>query len=218
MMLYAGDSRPWFRLSERSEDMPGAAEFSMPLDPHEVLTASPHAYLRQLVVTTSEAEVVITGRVPSYYLKHMAQEAIRACLGSRRLRNEVQVCSEGPGDREAVGVGRPTRVPDSTAAQKPAAPVTPAPPAPVTVELLALEQQFPPPDAAEVLDDARWLTEHWGTDALAPFRGTHVAVYRGAVVGSGDDSLQLELDLARRYNVHPARFVIEFIPPSGWHL
>ncbi len=62
-------------------------------EPADILTASPHAYLRRLVVTASEAEVVITGRVPSYYLKQMAQEAIRAYLRSRRLRNEVQVCS-----------------------------------------------------------------------------------------------------------------------------
>ncbi len=62
-------------------------------EPADILTASPHTHLRRLVVTTSDGEVVISGRVPSYYLKQMAQEAIRACLGPRRLRNEVQVCS-----------------------------------------------------------------------------------------------------------------------------
>lgn len=65
---------------------------SMP-EPADALTASPHTHLRQLVVTVSEAEVVITGRVPSYYLKQMAQEAVRPSLGCRRLRNHVQVCS-----------------------------------------------------------------------------------------------------------------------------
>jgi osmotically-inducible protein OsmY len=64
-----------------------------PFEPADVLFSSPHTYLRRLSVTTSEAEVVISGRVPSYYLKQMAQEAVRACLGSRRLRNEVQVSS-----------------------------------------------------------------------------------------------------------------------------
>ena len=62
-------------------------------EPADALTTSPHTHLRQLVVTVSEVEVVITGRVPSYYLKQMAQEAIRPSLGLRRLRNQVQVCS-----------------------------------------------------------------------------------------------------------------------------
>jgi hypothetical protein len=62
-------------------------------EPAEALTASPHTHLRRLVVTESEVEVVISGRVPSYYLKQMAQEAIRPSLGCRRLRNQVQVCS-----------------------------------------------------------------------------------------------------------------------------
>ena len=63
-----------------------------PFEPAEVLFASPHTYLRRLSVTTSDIEVVISGRVPSYYLKQMAQEAVRGCLGTRRLRNEVEVC------------------------------------------------------------------------------------------------------------------------------
>jgi osmotically-inducible protein OsmY len=62
-----------------------------PFEPADVLFASPHTYLRRLSVTTNDMEVVISGRVPSYYLKQMAQEAVRACLGTRRLRNEVQV-------------------------------------------------------------------------------------------------------------------------------
>lgn len=69
-----------------------SASFDSPLpQPADALTASPHTHLRQLVVTVSEAEVVITGRVPSYYLKQMAQEAVRPSLGRRRLRNQVQV-------------------------------------------------------------------------------------------------------------------------------
>jgi hypothetical protein len=71
-----------------------SASFASTLpEPADALTASPHTHLRQLVVTVSEAEVVITGRVPSYYLKQMAQEAVRPSLGCRRLRNQVQVCS-----------------------------------------------------------------------------------------------------------------------------
>ena len=41
----------------------------------DVLIASPLPQLRRLVVTESEAEVVITGRVSSYYMKQLAQSA-----------------------------------------------------------------------------------------------------------------------------------------------
>ena len=47
--------------------------------------------LRRLEVTESECEIVISGIVSSYYLKQMAQEAIRPALGGRRLRNNVIV-------------------------------------------------------------------------------------------------------------------------------
>jgi hypothetical protein len=58
----------------------------------EVLTASPLPQLRRLVVTVNEAEVVITGRVSSYYMKQLAQEALRPTVGERRLLNQVEVC------------------------------------------------------------------------------------------------------------------------------
>jgi hypothetical protein len=60
--------------------------------PSDVLTASPLPQLRRLVVTVNEAEVVITGRVSSYYMKQLAQEALRPTLGDRRLLNRVEVC------------------------------------------------------------------------------------------------------------------------------
>ena len=47
--------------------------------------------LRRLDVCESEAEIVISGIVSSYYLKQMAQEAIRPALSGRRLRNQVIV-------------------------------------------------------------------------------------------------------------------------------
>jgi hypothetical protein len=61
-------------------------------EPAEILTSSPLPQLRRLVVTVSEVEVVITGQVPSYYLKQLAQETIRPTVGHRRLLNRVQVC------------------------------------------------------------------------------------------------------------------------------
>lgn len=61
-------------------------------EPAAVLTSSPLPHLRRLVVTTTAAEVVITGRVPSFYLKQLAQEALRGTVGPRRLLNRVEVC------------------------------------------------------------------------------------------------------------------------------
>ena len=47
--------------------------------------------LRNLNVTESDDEIVISGIVSSYYLKQMAQEAVRPALAGRRLRNRVIV-------------------------------------------------------------------------------------------------------------------------------
>ena len=69
-----------------------ASSVLSPPEPAEVLTSSPLPQLRRLVVTVSDGEVVITGRVPSFYLKQLAQEAIRPTLGRRRLLNRVEVC------------------------------------------------------------------------------------------------------------------------------
>jgi osmotically-inducible protein OsmY len=63
-----------------------------PPEPIEILTASPLPQLRRLVVTVNDGEVVITGRVNSYYMKQLAQETVRPVLGHRRLRNRVEVC------------------------------------------------------------------------------------------------------------------------------
>ncbi len=63
------------------------------LEPAAVLTASPLPQLRRLVVVANETEVIITGRVSSYYMKQLAQEALRPTLNNRRLLNHVEVCS-----------------------------------------------------------------------------------------------------------------------------
>ncbi len=47
--------------------------------------------LRLLKVHETETVVVITGRVPSYYLKQLAQEAVLPVLRGRELRNDVVV-------------------------------------------------------------------------------------------------------------------------------
>jgi osmotically-inducible protein OsmY len=66
---------------------------ALPTELTDALTTSPLPQLRRLVVTVNDDEVVITGRVSSYYMKQLAQEAVRPTLGDRRLLNHVEVCS-----------------------------------------------------------------------------------------------------------------------------
>lgn len=68
--------------------MPATA---LPPCPKQVLSESPLPELRRLIVSTTDQEVILRGRVSSYYLKQLAQEAIRCAIGDRRLVNEVQV-------------------------------------------------------------------------------------------------------------------------------
>lgn len=67
------------------------AVLTPPACPRETLSASPLPELRRLVVTATDDEVVITGRVSSYYLKQLAQESVRVAVGARRLLNRVAV-------------------------------------------------------------------------------------------------------------------------------
>ena len=57
----------------------------------QVLRDSPLPQLRSLDVAESENEVVLRGRVFSYFQKQMAQESVLPILGERRLRNLVTV-------------------------------------------------------------------------------------------------------------------------------
>jgi hypothetical protein len=64
------------------------------LEPREALptlTGNALPQLRGLVVALTVEELVITGTVSSFYLKQLAQEAVRPFLGTRRLINRVQV-------------------------------------------------------------------------------------------------------------------------------
>jgi hypothetical protein len=48
-------------------------------------------FIRHLEVIESDDEVVISGRVNTYYYKQLAQEAVMPALGDRRLKNHVVV-------------------------------------------------------------------------------------------------------------------------------
>jgi hypothetical protein len=62
-----------------------------PVPVSSLLRDNPINDLRRLRVEEDEAQIVISGIVPSYYLKQMAQETIRPALAGRRLRNQVIV-------------------------------------------------------------------------------------------------------------------------------
>jgi hypothetical protein len=79
-------------------------------------------------------------------------------------------------------------------------------------QLAELEARSPPPDRDAILADCQWLQSHWIDDTLSPYRGTCVVVYNGAIVGAADDPLALKIELARKFGVHPQRFVIEYVP------
>jgi hypothetical protein len=59
-----------------------------------LLESCPFHELRRLTVTESDAEVVLTGAVRSYYLKQIAQEVARPALAGRRLRNRLAVIAD----------------------------------------------------------------------------------------------------------------------------
>jgi hypothetical protein len=60
----------------------------------QALRASALPALRRLSLQETEAVVVINGRVSSYYLKQLAQEAIMPTLDGRELQNQVAVVRE----------------------------------------------------------------------------------------------------------------------------
>jgi len=59
--------------------------------PETLLSASPIPELRRLVVESTAEEVIIRGKVSSYYVKQMAQESLRSAVGPRRILNHVVV-------------------------------------------------------------------------------------------------------------------------------
>ena len=59
--------------------------------PEMLLSSSPIPELRRLVVESTDDEVIIRGKVSSYYVKQMAQESLRSAVGPRRILNRVVV-------------------------------------------------------------------------------------------------------------------------------
>ena len=57
----------------------------------DVLTQSAQPLLRRLRVVETDEELVLAGTLPTYFLKQLAQETVRPCLGQRRLSNHIVV-------------------------------------------------------------------------------------------------------------------------------
>ncbi len=57
----------------------------------KALRQNPIPALRKLSLDETDAAVVISGNVPSYYLKQLAQEAVIPLLAGRELHNRVTV-------------------------------------------------------------------------------------------------------------------------------
>jgi hypothetical protein len=109
----------------------------------------------------------------------------------------------------------PARTPPAAAPAPPAAPVA-LTGAQLVSYLVELERQPMPADTlVSQRASAKWVDDHWITAELEPYRGEMVAVLDGAVVAHGADPHQLELDVVRRFGVHPARMVIVYIPQWG---
>ena len=61
----------------------------------EALQRSHHLGLRRLGVETRGSFLIITGHVPSYFLKQLAQETVKPHLGQLKIVNHVTVVAGG---------------------------------------------------------------------------------------------------------------------------
>ena len=64
-----------------------------PIRPRLARTGEKVALLDESEVELKEDTLIITGRVPSYYLKQLLQEALRQVDGVNRIENRVDVIS-----------------------------------------------------------------------------------------------------------------------------
>jgi hypothetical protein len=79
------------------------ATIGRPLDPAALaqarLSASPYLELRVLACDSHEGVLAIRGRVPSFYLKQLAQATVRDVPGVEVIHNQVQVAPTCTNDR-----------------------------------------------------------------------------------------------------------------------
>lgn len=61
----------------------------------DALRQSPIPVLRYLSIEESASQVILMGRLPSYYYKQLAQETVLPFLAGRMLVNQVIVSEKG---------------------------------------------------------------------------------------------------------------------------
>lgn len=59
----------------------------------DALCASRYFPLREISIITHEGQVVLKGRVPTYYLKQLAQSATMSVHGVEAIKNNIEVCA-----------------------------------------------------------------------------------------------------------------------------
>jgi hypothetical protein len=72
---------------------PATQDASTSPDPVALLARSPNRLVRAVTVTVSETEVTLTGVLPTFYLKQLAQETVRPALDGRLLVNRITVAA-----------------------------------------------------------------------------------------------------------------------------
>jgi osmotically-inducible protein OsmY len=77
-----------FHVAEILEDVRVAEEVE------RTLRATGHIPLRAVKISVCGRVVIVQGRVPSYYLKEVAQTAALGVLGVEELRNDLEVVTE----------------------------------------------------------------------------------------------------------------------------
>jgi hypothetical protein len=70
---------------------PGGDDLRRAEQVERALRATGYPTLRHIQATVGGPLVLLRGRVPSYYLKQLAQEAARGVAEGREVRNEIQV-------------------------------------------------------------------------------------------------------------------------------
>ncbi|WDQ14860.1 BON domain-containing protein [Rhodopirellula sp. P2] len=65
-----------------------------------------HGELRDIRVDVSDQGVVLQGRVSSFYLKQLAQEAVRPLSRSLRIRNQIDVTGKKPLARNRLPIAK----------------------------------------------------------------------------------------------------------------
>lgn len=66
-----------------------------------------------------------------------------------------------------------------------------------------------------ILRDSQWAMAQFEATRFADYPKNYVAIFKEAVVGSGNDEMRLRDRLARQFGVPPERFVVKYKGP--WH-